>query len=116
MWFPGADTGRHRERFRTSEILTIAGKRCPLPCHNKEFNIQLEKLIGEGSASSISLQIVLGTFEVLHHEEYYRCDSSCILGELGGNLGLFLGGSFLLGLDLVSGLVNKFITKIFKLN
>ena len=40
-------------------------------------------------------------FQFTHREEYPACDATCIFGELGGNLGLFLGGSILLGLDLL---------------
>ena len=37
------------------------------------------------------------------------CDYSCLLGEIGGNLGFFLGGSILLYVDLLSEQISKFL-------
>jgi len=34
-------------------------------------------------------------------EEYLICDRSCLIGEIGGNLGFFLGGSLFTGFDYI---------------
>ena len=34
--------------------------------------------------------------------EYLVCDYSCLIGEIGGNLGFFLGGSLLALIDLLA--------------
>ena len=47
-----------------------------------------------------SLQIVLSDFAVAYKEEYLGCGSTCIIGEIGGNLGFFLGGSLLLAIKI----------------
>ena len=62
---------------------------------------QFEKWAWFSEAKPVSLQVALDGFTIYHEEEFYKCDSTCILGELGGNLGFFLGGSILLGLDII---------------
>jgi hypothetical protein len=39
-------------------------------------------------------------FAFTYETEYEVCDWTCLLGEVGGNLGFFLGGSILAFLDL----------------
>ena len=51
--------------------------------------------------SNVSLQIAFADFRITLKEEYLACDTTCILGQLGGNIGLFLGGSILLALDIL---------------
>ena len=38
---------------------------------------------------------------MVYSRQYYACDMFCVLGQLGGNLGFFLGGSILAGIDLI---------------
>ena len=95
------DTGAGRENFKLSEILLEKGMYCPSPCFLKEYSIEFEKWAWFSEAKPVSLQIALDGFTIHHEDEFYKCDSTCILGELGGNLGFFLGGSILLGLDII---------------
>ena len=95
------DTGAGRENFKLSEILLEKGMHCPPPCFLKEYLIEFEKWAWFSEAKPVSLQVALDGFTIYHEEEFYKCDSTCILGELGGNLGFFLGGSILLGLDII---------------
>ena len=41
-------------------------------------------------------------FRVTNQEEYVVCNWTCLIGELGGNLGFFLGGSILMYYDLLT--------------
>ncbi len=41
------------------------------------------------------------SFLFTHETEYVVCDWTCLLGEVGGNLGFFLGGSILGYVDAV---------------
>jgi hypothetical protein len=46
---------------------------------------------------------------IVFSKEYYKCDFACIIGQLGGNLGFFLGGSILVAIDFVVECVSKLI-------
>jgi hypothetical protein len=35
------------------------------------------------------------SFQFTYSEEYFLCDWTCLIGEIGGNFGFFLGGSIL---------------------
>ena len=95
------DTGAGREMFKLSEILLKKGNQCPPPCFLKKYLLQFEEWARFSTADKLSLQIALDGFLINHEEEYFNCDTTCIIGELGGNLGFFLGGSILLGLDMI---------------
>ena len=34
-------------------------------------------------------------YQFKYEQEYMVCDATCLLGEIGGNIGFFLGGSLL---------------------
>lgn len=40
-------------------------------------------------------------FKFEYEEEYLVCDYTCVIGEIGGNLGFFLGGSILAYMDMI---------------
>ncbi len=40
-------------------------------------------------------------FFFTYEAEYLVCDWTCLVGEVGGNLGFFLGGSLLAFIDLI---------------
>ena len=44
---------------------------------------------------------------IVTQTEYLVCDYSCLIGEIGGNLGFFLGGSVLALIDLIVDQVKK---------
>ena len=92
--------GAGRENFKLSEILLKYRDECPPPCYLKEFKVGFEKWAWFSEANAVSLQVALDGFTIYHLEEFFKCDTGCIVGELGGNLGFFLGGSILLALDL----------------
>ena len=103
------DQGYLRETFSQSERLLRTRNRCPPPCSIQHYDVVLESWLHNSDPNSTSLQIAFENFITHHKEEYLGCDRTCIIGEVGGNLGLFLGGSFLLGLDIVFGLITKII-------
>lgn len=42
-------------------------------------------------------------FKFKYEKEYLVCDWTCLVGEIGGNFGFFLGGSVLAVFDLILG-------------
>ena len=102
--------GYKREMFAPSQRLAIT--KCPPPCFLTHYNIKFEGWTMHGS--NVSLQIAFADFMITHKEEYLACDTTCILGQLGGNIGLFLGGSILLGLDMLMEYVARTYTFIYQ--
>ncbi len=51
-------------------------------------------------------------FLFTYETEYLVCDWTCLLGEVGGNLGFFMGGSLLALGDAIIKLSKKKIGKI----
>ena len=60
-----------------------------------------------------SIQIALTDSLISQEEEYLGCDMTCIIGEFGGNLGFFLGGSLLFGLDIILQHITKALQIIY---
>ena len=100
-WNQNVETGAGRENFKMTEILLEKRKQCPPPCFLKEYFVEFERWAWFNLGTSVSLQVAMDGVTSFHEEEYFKCDSTCILGEIGGNLGFFLGGSILLGLDII---------------
>ncbi len=48
-------------------------------------------------------------FLLTYEREYWVCNWTCLLGEVGGNLGFFLGGSIVAYMDR---LINPLIAKM----
>ena len=117
MNFFNRDTGARRETFRLSDMLMNAERICARPCFLKKFEVKLDRwsLLDQDKSlvkPTTSLKIVLDGFTIMHEEEFLMCDSTCIIGEVGGNLGFFVGGSILLGIDLLFIGINKIATNI----
>ena len=93
------DYGYQRHQFGTSERFRRTKERCPPPCFSTRYDVKFETWAMHGS--NISLQIAFADFKSTQRTQYLACDNTCIIGEIGGNLGLFLGGSILLGLDIL---------------
>ena len=72
---------------------------CPMPCTGTEYDVEVHNW--KKSKTGCSIQISLGDSLLGHKEQYLSCDMTCIIGEFGGNLGFFLGGSLLLGFDII---------------
>mgnify|MGYP001263254702 CR=1 FL=1 len=56
-----------------------------------------------------SFQIAFADFSFISASEYVACGWTCVVGELGGNLGFFLGGSIIFGIDLVIEYIGRLI-------
>ena len=103
--------GFEREKITNSERLSRTKDICPPPCSSTKYDIKFDWWTMHGSG--VSLQIAFSDFIIVHTEEYLACDVTCIFGQLGGNLGLFLGGSILLGLDIIMGLIVRFSSSVY---
>ena len=71
---------------------------CPSPCNFTSYDL---KYLINYEAPGKSLKIAFLDLQVEHRTEYLSCDKTCILGEVGGNLGFFLGGSILMFFDIL---------------
>ena len=91
--------GYRRERFTPFEQITRTNGTCLPPCKSTLYRTRFQKwdISGEGR----SFQIAFPDFSIVSETEYVKCGYACIIGELGGNLGFFLGGSLLFVIDLV---------------
>ena len=96
--------GFRRETFTNSERTSRTSKECLRPCQVTIYDLKLEKWEMESWTTGVtgkSLQIAFSDFTITFREEYLACDITCVIAELGGNLGFFLGGSILLALDII---------------
>ena len=105
------NTGKGREKFTPSEQIMRTNGECLPPCKNIIYDISFEKW--EMGGAGRSFQIAFADFSFISAREYVACGWTCIVGELGGNLGFFLGGSIIFGIDLIIEYIGK-LAKIVK--
>ena len=107
--------GYDRYNFGHSERMTRTQMQCPRPCQYTKFDLQYGPWEISKDNTGItfkSIQIGFSNFMTIYSKQYYACDLFCILGQLGGNLGFFLGGSILTAIDLVITCLTKFFENI----
>ena len=86
--------GFGNELFGLLERRARTNKECLVPCFVIDYEMKWQRW--ENWRSGRSLQIVFADLAIQYDEEHLACDLTCIIGEFGGNLGFFLGGSLLL--------------------
>ncbi len=59
--------------------------------------------LGTDGDSDWVVHLSFDSFVFSYESEFLICDWTCLLGEIGGNLGFFLGGSVLGFVDLIIG-------------
>ena len=93
--------GFNRYTFTHSERMTRTKMQCPPPCRQTFYNLAYGPWDVEDFPGIIfkSIQIGFSNFMIVNAKQYLACDLTCIIGQLGGNLGFFLGGSLLAGMD-----------------
>ena len=91
--------GYSRETFRHFDHLVRTKMECPPPCLTTNYHVKL----GGGQRVDYLRTMTIGFANALikYQEEYIGCDGTCLIGEFGGNLGFFLGGSLLFGIDVM---------------
>ena len=65
------------------------------------YDIAHEPLSDLENGASTAIYFYFKDLVVETQTEYLVCDYSCLIGEIGGNLGFFLGGSVLAVIDLL---------------
>ena len=114
-----------RAKFSNLRRVSFTNGYCPMPCITNRYKLLLQKDEGPGledprmqntSIKTYSLKIVFDNFVVEQREEFLACDTTCVIGELGGNLGFFLGGSILALFDLFVQCCTKFLKNFNFLN
>jgi hypothetical protein len=106
------DLGYNRYTFGHSERITTTQMQCPPPCQFTRFHLDYlpwEVRDQNPGVKFKSIQIGFSNFMIVYSKEYYKCDFACIIGQLGGNLGFFLGGSILVVIDFVIECFSKLI-------
>lgn len=91
-------------RYWTNYERTLRTKGgCPQPCNvtSYELKYEVKEVIGDG----VEIDIAFKNFIFEHRDEFRSCDFSCVIGEVGGNLGFFLGGSLLIIIEFVLSLI-----------
>ena len=68
------------------------------------------------NGSDLVVHLWFKNFQFTYEEEFIVCDWTCLLGEIGGNLGFFLGGSILAFFDLITDYIFKLITLLFSIH
>ena len=99
--------GHGRELFRTSELVARTNGKCVPPCKNTKYNIKIEKSAIRTYGRNRNFLITFPDFAFMSYNEYLACGWTCIIGELGGNLGFFLGGSVMMAIDLILEYVRR---------
>lgn len=61
----------------------------------------LKPLEGAGNNTDWTVHLWFKNFLFKYEAEYVVCNWTCLIGEVGGNLGFFLGGSILAFSDLL---------------
>ena len=109
--------GRGRQYFDHNERLTRTKNKCPRPCQYAKYTLHFSP---HGSIAKMegikenTLEIVFPDFRMVDYREYPTCDLTCIIGQLGGNLGFFLGGSILAGVDFFVNISTKLFRTYFQ--
>ena len=107
--------GKNRIYFDHSERLSRTKMECSRPCKFTVYKLRYgvvdfgDRLKG---FQENSIQIGFPNFRIVEKNEYPACDLSCVIGRLGGNLGFFLGGSILAGVDFVVNILSNLISRI----
>ena len=74
---------------------------CPQPCTTTNYELYYSYLGEFDAAADIMAFVWYKNFKFQYNEEYIVCDWTCLLGEIGGNFGFFLGGSILALFDVL---------------
>ena len=94
------DLGHYRFLMSPYKRLTATEGECPFPCVGTIYNVEVKEW--EHGGSGHSLQISLDNLAISTEVQQLSCDITCIIGEFGGNLGFFLGGSLLFGFNAIA--------------
>ena len=98
-----ASLGKDRRFWTNYERTLRTNGECPQPCNVTSYKIQYEvkSVIGD----KLSIDVAFKNFVFEHRDEFRSCDFSCVIGEVGGNLGFFLGGSLLIIIEFILSLI-----------
>ena len=78
---------------------------CRLPCTTTNYDFEYSFInVRHPGLNDLEADFVITlwfkNFRFEYSEEYVVCDWTCLVGEVGGNFGFFLGGSVLAVFDL----------------
>ena len=96
--------GAYRQWYTNAERSSGTQNQCPLPCTITSYDL---RYLIQREGSGKSLKISFSDFRVEQKAEYLSCDKTCIIGEVGGNLGFFLGGSILIFFDILMAQIDR---------
>ena len=105
-----------REKYSNLQRITYTNKTCKMPCVTTRYILKYRKekefedgdpKIPDGNKTKYSLRVLFENFVIEEQKEFLACDKTCLIGEFGGNLGFFLGGSILALFDIIILVVMK---------
>ena len=91
--------GADRDYWTNLERTRRTNNECPQPCNVTSYELKYE--VQEVYGNSDDFDITFKNFVFEHKDEFRSCDFTCVIGELGGNLGFFLGGSLLFIIEFI---------------
>lgn len=80
---------------------------CHQPCTKTKYRIQYSYIDDGDTNTDFPIYIWFKNFKFQYDEEYVVCDWTCLIGEIGGNFGFFLGGSILAMYDVLYTVVER---------
>lgn len=93
------DLGSFRDYWTNYERTMRTNGNCPQPCNVTSYELKYE--VDDISGTGDDFHVTFKNFVFQHSDEFRSCDFSCVIGELGGNLGFFLGGSLLFIIEFI---------------
>ena len=112
------ENGKEREYYSNLQRAVYTKNKCLVPCHVTRYFLRYETLKNHNNNKGQrqrSITITFDHFLIEHKDEYPACDITCIIGELGGNFGFFLGGSILACYDLIVLAISRMIDSVRRL-
>ena len=91
--------GADRDYWTNFERTMRTNGECSQPCNVTSYELKYEVNDVYGTGDDIDITFKNFVFE--HKDEFCSCDFTCVIGELGGNLGFFLGGSLLFIIEFI---------------
>ena len=106
--------GRNREQYSNLRRMDYTKGQCLPPCHYTIFSLSYQNEVANNANAEFgrSISITFSHFHIQYVSQIKSCDTTCIIGELGGNLGFFLGGSLVAAFDILDTLISILLPRL----
>ena len=96
--------GMDREWWTNQDRHLYTNGKCTRPCNVTSYQLKYEVKTSDYVNNTWDFDIAFKNFKFEQKVEFLVCDGTCVIGELGGNLGFFLGGSILALIDFIANI------------